>query len=158
MGELKKESVALIFFVLLVGLVGGYGLGIAIYQPQISNMQSDISDIQSILLQNRTWHNVASFNLSTDSEWASSVFSIQGEIWRINWTRAGTFITLTGWTGFVICEPGPYVIDTVNLGPVFSGFFAEKQGTYYMGAPGNYFIMLQGIGADGISFTIESYY
>jgi len=155
---LKKEFVALVFFVLLVGLGGGYGLGIAIYQPQISKMQSDISDIQSILFQNKTWHNVASFNLSADSEWASSVFSIQGEQWRINWTKAGTFITLTGWTGFVICKPGPYVIDTVDLRPVFSGFFTEKQGTYYVRVPGNYFIILQGIGADGMSFTIESYY
>ena len=117
-----------------------------------------ISDIQSILFQNKTWHNVASFNLSADDEWASSVFSIYAEPWRINWTKAGTFMSVTGWTGFLICQPGQYVIEAVDLGPALSGPFIWSGGTHYMhGVPGDYFIILRGIGADGISFTVESY-
>ena len=156
--DVEKEIVALVFVALLVGLGGGYGLGIAIYQPQISTMQSDISGIQSILFQNKTWHHVASFNLSTDGEWASSVFSIQGELWRINWTKAGTFISVSGWAGFLICKPGQYAIEAVDLGPALSGPFVWSGGTHYMySVPRNYFIIIRGIGADGISFTIESY-
>lgn len=154
---MEKEIVALVFIALLLGLGGGYGLGIVIYEPQISTLQSDISGIQSILFLNKTWHHVASFNLSTDGEWGSSVFSIQGELWRINWTKAGTFISVTGWAGFMICKPGPYVIDAIDLGPALSSFFVQKRGTHYMYLPGDYFIILCGIGADGISFTVESY-
>lgn len=140
-----KRLIVLVFVALLVGLGGGYGLGIAMYQPQISAMQSDISDIQSILFQNKTWHNVASFNLSADGEWASSVFSIQGEQWRINWTKAWNFISVSGWA--------------VDLGPALSGPFIWSGGTHYMySVPGNYFVILCGIGANGISFTVESYH
>lgn len=43
----EKQLVALVFIALLVGLGGGYGLGYAIFQPQIGSLQSDISDLQS---------------------------------------------------------------------------------------------------------------
>ena len=156
--DLEKEIVALVFIALLVGLGGGYGLGIAIYEPQISAIQSDISGIQSFLFQNKTWHKVASFNLSADGEWASSIFSIQGELWRINWSEAGRHMSVSGWAGFLICKPSQYVIEAVDLGPALSGPFVWSGGTHYMyGVPGNYFIILRGIGADGISFTVESY-
>lgn len=155
---MKNEIVALVFIALLIGLGGGYGLGVAMYQPQISAIRSDISGIQSMLFQNKTWYKITSFNLSIDGEWASSVFSIQGELWRINWTKAGTIISMTGWTGFLICKPGQYVIEAVDLGPVLSSTFIWFRGTHYMyDVPGNYFIILCGIGADGISFTVESY-
>jgi len=155
----EKRLSFLVFVSLLVGLGGGYGLGFVIYQPQISTIQSDISDIQSILFQNKTWHNMASFNLSADHEWASSIFSIQGEQWRINWSKGGNFISVTGWAGFLICKPGQYVIEAVDLGPALSGPFVWSGGTHYMySVPGTYFIILCGIGANGISFTIESYY
>jgi len=156
--SVRKELVVLVFIALLIGLGGGYGLGVAIYQPQFSTMQSDIQSIYNILFQNKTWHTIASFTLSTDDEWASSVFSIQGELWRINWSKAGNFISVTGWAGFLICKPGQRVIDAVDLGPALSGPFIWSGGTHYMhSVPGNYFIILQGIGADGINFAVESY-
>jgi len=156
--SMERGLIALVFIALLVGLGGGYGLGIAIYQPQISAMQSDISDIQSILFQNKTWHMIASFNLSTDDEWASSIFFIHAELWRINWSRGGNFISVTGWAGFLVCKPGQYVIEAIDLGPALSGPFIWSGGTHYMfSEPGDYFIILLGIGADGISFTVESY-
>ena len=155
---MEKELVGLVFIALLVGLGGGYGLGIAIYQPQVSAMQSDISDIQSMLFQNKTWHTIASFNLSVDKEWVSSVFFIHGELWRINWTEAGRHGSVSGWAGFLICKPGQYVIEAVDLKPALSGPFVWSGGTHYMfSEPGEYFIILLGIGADGISFTVESY-
>ena len=43
----EKQLVALVFIALLVGLGGGYGLGYAIFQPQIGSLQSDISNLQS---------------------------------------------------------------------------------------------------------------
>ena len=156
--SVEKELVVLVFIALLVGLGGGYGLGIVIYQPQILTMQSDISYIQSMLFQNKTWHIVASFNLSVDREWVSSAFSIQEDFWRINWTEAGRHGSVSGWAGFLICKPGQYVIEAVDLGPVLSGSFIWSGGTHYMyGMPGDYFKILVGIGADGISFTVESY-
>ena len=156
--SMERKLVALVFIALLIGLGGGYGLGIAVYQSQFSAMQSDISDIQSIFFQNKAWHSVASFNLSADDEWASSVFYVYAEPWRINWTKAGTFMSVTGWAGFLICQPGQYVIEAVDLGPALSGPFMWSGGTHYMhDVPGNYFIILRGIGADGISFTVESY-
>jgi len=156
--SMERKLIVLVFIALLIGLGGGYGLGVAIYQPQISTIQSNISDIQSILFQNKTWHIVASFNLSVDGEWVSSVFSIQGELWRINWTEAGRHGSVSGWAGFLICKPGQYVIEAVDLRPALSGPLVWSGGTHYMhGVPGDYFIILQGIGADGISFTVESY-
>jgi len=156
--SLERKLVALVFSALLIGLGGGYGLGIAIYQPQISTMQSEISDIQSMLFQNKTWHMIASFNLSVDREWVSSVFSIQGDFWRINWTEIGRHGSVSGWAGFLICKLGQYVIEAVDLGPALSGPFMWSGGTHYMhGVPGDYFIILRGIGADGISFTVETY-
>jgi len=155
---MERKLIVLVFVALLIGLGGGYGLGVAVYQPQISTIQSEISDIQSMLFQNKTWHTVASFNLSADHEWASSVFTIYGELWRINWTKAGNFISVTGWAGFLICKPGQYVIEAVDLRPALSGPFIWSGGTHYMhGVPRDYFIILQGVGADGISFTVESY-
>jgi len=156
--SVEKKPIVLVLIALLIGLGGGYGLGVAIYQPQISTIQSNISDIQSILSPNKTWHTMANFNLSADHEWVSSVFTIHAELWRINWTKAGNFMSVTGWAGFLICKPGQYVIEAVDLRPALSGPLIWSGGTHYMyGVPGDYFIILQGIGADGISFTVESY-
>lgn len=44
-------------------------------------------------------------------------------------------------------------------GPALSGPFIWSGGTHYMySVPGNYFVILCGIGANGISFTVESYH
>jgi len=43
---LEKKLIALVFVALLVGLGGGYGLGVILYQPQILELQSDLSSFQ----------------------------------------------------------------------------------------------------------------
>ena len=155
---MERKLVALVFIALLIGLGGGYSLGIVMYLPQISAMQSDIADIQSFLFQPRAWKEIANFHLSVDDEWASSLFSVYEGPWRINWTEAGTFMSVSGWTGFLVCRLGPYVVEAVDLGPALSGPFTQSKGTHYMhSAPGNYYIIISGIGADGINLTIESY-
>lgn len=42
---MDKKLIALVFVALLVGLGGGYGLGYAIYYPQIQNLQNDINNL-----------------------------------------------------------------------------------------------------------------
>ena len=133
-------------------------------QNLLSVLESEISNLNSTIesMKNKTWHNVASFNLSAD-EWASSVFSIQGEQWRINWSEPLSFMSVSGWVGFLVCTPGgpagPYVIDSVDIGPALTGPFLQARGTHYMyGIPGSYYIILRGIQNGWISFTIESYH
>jgi len=44
---MEKKLIAVVFIGLLGGLGGGYGLGYAIYQPQILGLQSDLSNFKS---------------------------------------------------------------------------------------------------------------
>ena len=48
---MEKKLIALVFIALLAGLGGGYGLGFMAYQPQILELQSDISSFEDTLLQ-----------------------------------------------------------------------------------------------------------
>lgn len=45
--KMEKKLVALVFIALLVGLGGGYGLGYVIYQPQIQNLQNELTTLSS---------------------------------------------------------------------------------------------------------------
>jgi len=81
-----------------------------------------------------------------------------GSFWRINWTEAGGRGSVSEWAGFLICKPGQYVVEAVDLRPALSGPFIWSGGTHYVfSEPEDYFITLLGIGADGISFTVESH-
>lgn len=46
---METKLVVLIFIALLAGLGGGYGLGNAIYQPQIQSLQSSIASLETTL-------------------------------------------------------------------------------------------------------------
>ncbi|MDH5795080.1 MAG: hypothetical protein OEZ24_03125 [Candidatus Bathyarchaeota archaeon] len=46
---MNKSSLAFLVVGLLIGVVVGYAVGMAVYQPQISQLQSDLSDMQDSL-------------------------------------------------------------------------------------------------------------
>ncbi len=96
---MEKKLIALVFVAIVAGLVGGYGLGYVIYQPQIQNLQKDMSVLNdkfdttdSVLTNTQT--SVASLEdeLSVlNSEFASlnatvrsSVTSLQDELNNLN--------------------------------------------------------------------------
>ena len=75
---MDRNLVALVFVALLGGLGGGYGLGYAIYQPQIQNLQNEI---------NRTWHEV--YSLQSSSDVTTGMFELKGSSVRVMWIATG---------------------------------------------------------------------
>ena len=51
---ITKISAVLLVVVLVIGVVAGYGMGFIVYQPQISQLQSDLSETQSALSELET--------------------------------------------------------------------------------------------------------
>lgn len=96
---MEKKLIALVFVTIAAGLVGGYGLGYVIYQPQIQNLQKDMSvlndkfDTIDLMLTN-TQTSVASLEdelsvlnsevTSLNSTVESSVTSLQDELNNLN--------------------------------------------------------------------------
>ena len=68
----------MIFIALLGGLAGGYGLGYAIYQPQIQKIQNDLG---------RTWHEV--YSLQSSSDVTTGIFELKGSSVRVMWIATG---------------------------------------------------------------------
>jgi len=164
---MEKKLIPIILIVLLVALGGGYGLGYVIYQPQIQNLQSDLKQLNNELetinseianlnstivnLENKTWHFVTNFTLSSE-ERVSQLFFIQGEKWRIRWEP----LQIGSWYGFFIWDENGYAIEWVQVGAIL-GEYHDAKGIHYVShGKGTYYIELYpGV---NVNFTIESYH
>jgi len=86
-----KKLIALIFIALLAGLGGGYGLGYVIYQPQIQNLQNDLSNLKDRFdnFQNRAWHEVYSVGASSDL--ITGTIQLRGSSVRVMWIATADY-------------------------------------------------------------------
>jgi len=84
---MEKNLIALVFIALLGGLGGGYGPGYVIYQPQIQNLQNEIS---------RTWHEV--YSLSSSSDVITGTIQLKGNSVRVMWIAEG--FDSSAWVSF----------------------------------------------------------
>ena len=75
---MEKKLLALVSIAVLIGLGGGYGLGYAIYQPQIQKIQNDLD---------RTWHEV--YSLQSSSDVTTGMFELKGSSVRVMWIATG---------------------------------------------------------------------
>jgi hypothetical protein len=87
----EKKLIALVFVGVLAGLVGGYGLGYFIYQPQVQNLQTDMNSLKDDLnnLKNRTWHEAYSIQASSDL--TSGTIQLKGSSVRVMWIAKGDY-------------------------------------------------------------------
>jgi hypothetical protein len=180
---MEKKLFSLILIALLAGLGGGYGLGYVIYQPQIQNLQSDLKQLNDELetinseitnlnstinseianlnstivnLENKTWHFVTNFTLSSE-ERVSQLFFVQGETWRIKWKLAQAW---GSGTHFIVWDEngnGIYYSEDVSIYTYMSPY-RNATATHYMPyGKGTYYITVD-YGAYTVDFTIESYH
>lgn len=115
---MERIIIGLVVIALLVGLFGGFGLGYTIYQPEVRELQKDVSnanaridtlnstlkntqsaitdlnsgfaDLNSTVeeIRNGTWHQVSSLNGSTSA--VGDTFQIKGQWMRIRWSMTAS--------------------------------------------------------------------
>jgi hypothetical protein len=171
---MEMKLVALVLASVLVGLVGGYGLGYVIYQPQIQNLQvssdalnSNLQEVNSTVIaantsvlsiqtdlerlnstvreiENKTWHSVTNFTLSSDTS-VSPLFFVKGEKWRIKWGPPEGTTWTSSWHSFIIYNDNAQVIDEFNVDDVLARGH-ESTGCYFAASgDGSYCIEVTGL-------------
>jgi len=152
---MEKTAIGLVCIAVVVGLLGGYGLGYVIYEPQLQGLRNLISDIQGEVLdvqnqvenlnstvetmENRSWHEVYSIEASEDI--TSNTFHLKGRDVRVTWIFMSLDATaeLTvylhfangttyGWWG----DSGTWSVDNAELDLAESGDYYVSISSYEM--------------------------
>jgi len=124
---MEKKLIALVFVALLVGLGGGYGLGYVIYQPQIQNLQNDLTNLNDRLdAINSTLRNMQSSVTSLQNE--SSI--LDSEVASLNST-VETMENRTWYKTYSIEGSGDVTTDTFLIKGEWVRIRWYMSGQYY---------------------------
>ena len=97
---MEKKLIASVFIALIGGLGGGYGLGYVIYQPQIQNLQCDLSKLKDRFdtMENRTWHEV--YSVGSSSDVTTGTIQLKGSSVRVMWIAESDYSS--GWLSITL--------------------------------------------------------
>jgi len=163
---MNKTLVGLVLVALLTGLIGGYGLGYLIYQPQVQAIQKDLGDLDDRFdtfnstlrdtktsvaslnstvqeIESMTWHEASSLEGSASA--IGSTFQIKGKWMRIRWIMEG--VLSSAWIHIYINFPNGTLFAERGSSGVYGSYACDIAET---NLPNEYYIEV-------IAYSVSSY-